>query len=86
MKLAFIAAAAFGLMLSGAQAEQTTSEKAAASANDAARMGKKKVHRVEEKVCAEGDTICLAKKAKHGGQEGSDYMKDKSKEAADKVN
>jgi len=66
-------------------AEQTTGEKASATANDAKRSVKKKIHRAEESVCAKGDTQCLADKAKHRTQEGSDYTKDKVKELKDKA-
>jgi len=66
-------------------AEQTSSEKASATVNDVKRAAKKKVHRAEEAVCAEGDAPCLAKKAKHRAEEGSDFAKDKAQELKDKA-
>ena len=80
--LAMIVALGF---LNFTHAEESTAEKANAKANDMKRTVKKKGHRVEEMVCAEGDAKCLAKKAGHRGQEGTDYAKDKAKETTDKV-
>lgn len=66
-------------------AERTTGEAVDATANDAKRAGKKAGHRVKEAICSQGDATCLAKKAKHRGQEGVDYTKDKAKEVKDQV-
>lgn len=66
-------------------AAESTTEKAAAGANNAGRSMKKAGHRVSEAVCAENDAKCMAKKAKHRATEGKDYMSDKAKETADKV-
>lgn len=68
-----------------AYAEETVSEKAQATANDAARSVKKGAHRAQEAVCAESDTKCLEQKAKHRAEEGKDYVKDKSKEMKNDV-
>ncbi len=76
-----------GFLLCGsmAMAERTTGEAVDAKANDAGRALKKGGNRVKEAVCAEGDAKCLGKKAKHRGQEGIDYTKDKAKELKDQV-
>lgn len=68
-----------------AMAERTTGEAVDAKVNDAGRAMKKGSNRVKEAVCAEGDVKCLGKKAKHRGQEGVDYTKDKAKELKDQV-
>jgi hypothetical protein len=68
-----------------AHADQTASEKATATKDDVKRAAKKDWHKVQEAVCAEGDAKCAAKKAKHRVHEGTDYMKDKTKETADKL-
>lgn len=66
-------------------AEETLKESATAKVHDAKRAVKKGVNRAKEAVCAEGDVKCLEKKAEHRAQEGADYVKDKAKAAADKV-
>lgn len=71
--------------ISSVYAAETVGEKAEAAANDASRAVKKGAHRVEEAVCAESDTKCLAEKAKHRAQEASDYTKDKAKEVKNSV-
>jgi|GEM_PF-6594386 len=45
--------------------------------NNVKRSAKKGLHHMEERVCAEGDAKCAAKKAKHRGEETKDYVKDK---------
>jgi hypothetical protein len=84
MKTALLAILAIGFM-GAAHADQTTGEKATATKNDVKRSAKKKMHKVQEMVCAEGDVECVAEKAKHRTQEGTDYMKDKAKEGVDKA-
>lgn len=76
-----------GLLVLGSTsfADQTTGEKVDAKMNDAKRSMKKGGNRVKEAVCAEGDAKCLGKKAKHRGEEGVDYTKDKAKELKDQV-
>ena len=59
-------------------AEQTTSDKATEAAKDTRRAAKKGAHRVQEALCAEGDTVCLAKKVKHRAEEGVETVKDKA--------
>lgn len=71
--------------ISSVYAAETVGEKAEATANDAARAVKKGAHRVEEAVCMESDTKCLAEKAKHRAQEAGDYTKDKAKEVKNTV-
>jgi hypothetical protein len=66
-------------------AEESVSEKAEATANDAARAVKKGAHRAEEATCMQSDTKCLEEKAKHRAQEASDYTKDKAKEIKNSV-
>ncbi|MGZ3721417.1 MAG: hypothetical protein ACXVA9_00720 [Bdellovibrionales bacterium] len=84
MKAALLAVLAIGFM-GAAHAEQTASEKASATKNDVKRSAKKTWHKGTELVCAEGDAKCAAEKAKHRTQEGTDYIKDKTKETVDKV-
>ncbi len=84
MKTVIILMALFGFT-GISYAEETTSEKAAATTNDAKRSVKKGMNRVKEAVCAEGDVKCLSKKAKHRVEEGADYTKDKATETKDKV-
>lgn len=84
MKALIIAVALLGL--NGlAHSEETLGEKASAAGNDAGRSVKKGAHRVQEAVCADSDTKCLAEKAKHRAQEGTDYTKDKAKELKNDV-
>jgi hypothetical protein len=66
-------------------AEETMSEKAAATADNAARAIKKGAHRTQEAVCAKGDAKCLAEKARNRGTEAADYTKDKTKEVKNKI-
>ena len=68
-----------------AHAEQTVGESVKATGHDVKRGAKKGMNRMKEAVCAEGDAKCLAKKAGHRMEEGSDYMKDKTTETVDKV-
>lgn len=68
-----------------AHAKESTTESMNATKNKVKRSVKKGTHRVEEAVCAEGDAKCLAKKAKHRVEEGSDYVKDKATETKDKM-
>jgi hypothetical protein len=67
------------------RADETPGEKATATSDSVGRKMNKAGHRLEEAVCQEGDAKCLAKKAKHRVQEGSNYMKDKAKETKDKA-
>jgi hypothetical protein len=77
----------FAILSAGpvAFANETLGEKGSATAHDAKRSMKKTGHRMKEAVCAEGDAKCLAEKAKHRTQEGSDYVKDKASETGDKL-
>ncbi len=68
-----------------AQAEETIGEKTEAKVNDAKREIKKSYHRGKEKFCAKGDVACLKERAAHRADEGSDYIRDKSKQLKDKV-
>lgn len=74
----------FGLALTGlvgiVHADETVGEKAKATSNDAGRSVKKGVNRVDEALCAKSDAKCLAEKAKHRGEEATDYTKDKASE------
>ena len=72
----------FGLM---GHAEETVSEKAAATGNDVKRGTKKAWNRTKEAVCMEGDLECAAKKAKNRAGEGAEYVGDKAKEAKNAV-
>jgi hypothetical protein len=65
--------------------KQTKLEKLDASTNNVTREAEKAVNRLDEKICNESDIECLAEKAKHRTGEGLDYVKDKSKEAVDKL-
>ena len=64
---------------------ESVSEKVEATGNDAGRAVKSGAHRVQESVCAKSDAQCLAEKAKHRGEEGTDYAKDKAKELKNSV-
>lgn len=68
-----------------AHAEETWSEKAADKGNDAKRGIKKGANRVEETFCMEGDVKCTAKKARNRIEEGTDSVKDGSKNVRNKV-
>lgn len=68
-----------------AYADQSGSEKAAATTDNVKREAKKAVNRTKEFVCAEGDAKCLGRKAKHRASEAADYVDDKTKEASDKL-
>jgi hypothetical protein len=65
--------------------DQTGGEKAAAEGNNAKRTVKKKWHHMQEATCSKGDAECAAKKVGHRGSEAGEYMGDKAKEGADKV-
>ncbi len=75
--LAFAAPLAFGMESAGERAE--------AKAHNAHRSMKKSGHRISEALCAKGDAKCLGEKAKHRGQEGSDFVKDKAEQGKNKV-
>ncbi len=62
------------------RADETPAEKTTETTDSLKRTVEKKVHHVKEAMCAEGDAKCLAYKAKHRVQEGSEYVKDKAKE------
>lgn len=79
MKALIVAVALLGLN-GMVYSEETVGEKAAAAGNDAGRSIKKGANRVQEAVCMDSDTKCLAEKAKHRAEEGTDYTKDKVKE------
>ena len=70
-------------------AEETITEKAAVTANDAKRAVKKGVNRTKEAVCGKltGDSKveCLAKEAKNHVTEGVDAVKDKASEVKNSV-
>lgn len=68
-----------------ASAEQTTSEKASAKANDAGRSIKNGVHRAEEAACLKDKAHCASQKSSHKAKESSEYIKDKTTEVIDKV-
>jgi hypothetical protein len=87
MKIIIHTFTALAIVFSGvaAFAEETTSEKVNANANDAKRAVKKGVHRAQEAVCMENDAKCLARKAKNRGTEAKDYVKDKANETKEAV-
>ena len=67
------------------KAEETTGEKAAVVGNKAKRALRKGVNRVQETLCAQGDTKCEAEKAKNRLKEGTDVVKDKVTEVKNKA-
>ena len=69
------------LFTNTAFAAETVVEKVSAETNDAKRAVKKKVHKIEEKICDKTDKECLAKKVKNRTKEAKDYAKDKASEA-----
>ncbi len=85
-KAIVIALALTGMVgINAVYAEESITEKAEATANDATRAVKKGAHRTEEAVCMQSDTKCLEEKAKHRAEEASDYTKDKAKEVKNSV-
>ena len=85
MKLIIALVLIFGCF-SIAMADETVSEQAQVKSNNIKRATKKGVNRMKEMVCAEGDAKCLAKKAKHRVEEGSEAVGDKTKEVIHKAN
>jgi hypothetical protein len=79
MKIILIAAVLMGVV-GVVHADESVVEKAQSAGSDAGRAVKKGTHRVQESVCMQSDAKCLAEKAKHRGEEGTDYAKDKVKE------
>lgn len=88
MRVLILVLAMFGF-LSMAQAEQTAGEEVKATAKTMKRKAKKGMHRAQESMCGKmtGDSKveCLAKEAKHRGEEVIDATKDKASEIKDKV-
>lgn len=88
MKLLVVAMCMLGF-LTTAQAEETITEKAAATTNSAKRTVKKGYNRTKEAMCGKltGDSKveCLAKEAKNNVQEGVDATKDKASEIKNSV-
>lgn len=84
MKIILMVLAVCGLFGSAHGAE-TLGENANSTVNDAKRTVKKGVNRTKEAFCAKGDVQCMKAKAGHRMDEGTDYVKDKSKEVKDKV-
>lgn len=84
MKLMITLVLALGYF-SFAQADETVTEQAQVKSKDVKRATKKGVNRIKEMVCAERDTKCLAKKAKHRVEEGAEAVGDKTKEVVHKV-
>lgn len=68
-----------------ANAEQSVGEKMKESGREAKSSVKKGFNRVEEKTCLEGDAECAAEKAKNRAKEGGSWVKDKTKDTAEKV-
>lgn len=70
-------------------AEETQIEKVKVEINTVGRKTKKTINRTKEVLCGQltGDNkaACLAKKAKHRIEEGTDAIKDKATEIKDKV-
>lgn len=70
-------------------AEETQVEKAKVEINTVGRKTKKSFNRAKEAMCGtltgDNKVECLAKKAKHRMEEGSEVVKDKASEIKNKV-
>ena len=66
-------------------AAETMQEKKEAVTNDVTRDAKKKINRLEEAACTDGDAKCAGQKAKNRIEEAGDATKDKAKELKNKA-
>lgn len=66
-------------------AAETLQEKKEAVTNDVTRDAKKKINRLEEAACTDGDAKCAGQKAKNRIEEAGDATKDKAKELKNKA-
>lgn len=68
-----------------ARADESLSEKGAATGKTVKRGAKKGWNRTKEAFCAAGDVECAKRKAANRLKESGDYTEDKVEEAVDKV-
>ena len=66
-------------------AADTLQEKKEAVTNDVTRDAKKKINRIEEAACTDGDAKCAGQKAKNRIEEDGDATKGKAKELKNKA-
>ena len=66
-------------------ADETVTEKVAASSNDAKRGMKKGAHRVQEALCMDGDVECAAGKVKNRIIEAGDATSDAATKVKNKI-
>ena len=66
-------------------AAETMQDKKEAVTNDVTRDAKKKINRLEEAACTDGDVKCAGQKAKHRVEEAGNATKDKAKELKNKA-
>lgn len=84
MKKSLFVTALLGFM-AFAHAEQTVGEKMKETGRDVKHSMKKGANRVSEKTCLESDAECAAKKAGNRMKEGGSWVKDQTKDTAEKV-
>jgi uncharacterized protein YjbJ (UPF0337 family) len=66
-------------------ADETVTEKVAATSNDAKRGMKKGAHRVQEALCMDGDVECAAGKVKNRIIEAGDATSDAAVKVKNKI-
>jgi len=81
----FVIGGLVALISSTVIASETMQEKKEAVTNDVSRDAKKKINRIEEAACTDGDAKCAGQKAKHRIEEAGDATKDKAKELKNKA-
>ena len=81
----FVIGGLVALISSTVIASETMQEKKEAVTNDVARDAKKKINRLEEAACTDGDAKCAGQKAKNRIEEAGDATKDKAKELKNKA-
>ena len=81
----FVIGGLVALISSPVIAAETLQEKKEAVTNDVTRDAKKKINRIEEAACTDGDAKCAGQKAKNRIEEAGDATKDKAKELKNKA-
>lgn len=80
----FVIGGLVALISSPVFAAETMQEKEAVT-NDVTRDAKKKINRIEEAACTDGDAKCAGQKAKNRIEEAGNATKDKAKELKNKA-
>ncbi len=81
----FVISGLVALISSPVIAAEALQEKKEETTNDITRDAKKKINRIEEAACTDGDAKCAGQKAKHRIEEAGDATKDKAKELKNKA-